>query len=91
MWRLTFVPLQLVLGHVVCAAVKVFLQRVHLPAQDVSEGLHLCQLLSQPVALLRTQQKQTSQYLHGAQRKPFQHVCRHHAEAGGKHFPERSP
>lgn len=54
---LTFVPLQLVLRHGVCAAVKVFLKRVHLPAQDVSEGLHLCQLLSQSVTLLKKEKK----------------------------------
>lgn len=48
---LTFVPLQLILRHV-CTAIKVFLKRVHLPAQDISEGLHLCQLLSQAVTLL---------------------------------------
>lgn len=52
---LTFVPLQFVFGHSVRAAVKVFLQRVHLPAQDVPEGLHLCQLLPQAVAFLEEQ------------------------------------
>lgn len=56
----TFVPLQLVLGHAVCAAVKVLLQRVHLPAQDVSEGLHLCQLLPQTVTLLEKQYNKSS-------------------------------
>lgn len=49
---LTFVPLQFIFRHSICTAVKVFLQRVHLPAQDVSEGLHLCQLLSQAVTFL---------------------------------------
>lgn len=52
---LTFIPLQLILRHDVCAAIKVFLERVHLPAQDISESLHLCQLLSQAVALLNKQ------------------------------------
>lgn len=50
---LTFVSLQLVFGHTVRAAVEVFLQRVYLPTQDVSERLHLCQLLPQAVALLK--------------------------------------
>lgn len=49
---LTFISLQLIFGHSVCAAIKIFLQRVHLPAQDISEGLHLRQLLPQAVALL---------------------------------------
>lgn len=49
---LTFISLQLILGHGVCAAIEILLQRVHLPAQDVSEGLHLRQLLPQAVALL---------------------------------------
>lgn len=49
---LTFISLQLIFGHGVCAAIKIFLQCVHLPAQDISEGLHLCQLLPQAVALL---------------------------------------
>lgn len=49
---LTFIPLQLIFGLGVCAAIEVLLQRVHLPAQDVSEGLHLRQLLPQAVALL---------------------------------------
>lgn len=49
---LTFIPLQLIFGLGVCAAIEVLLQRVHLPAQDTSEGLHLRQLLPQAVALL---------------------------------------
>jgi len=47
----TSVSLQLVVGDV-GAAVEVTLQRVHLAAQNVPEGLHLRQLLPQAVALL---------------------------------------
>lgn len=54
---LTFIPLQFILGHSVCTAIKVFLERVHLPAQNISERLHLCQLLSQAVTLLERRKK----------------------------------
>lgn len=53
--ELTFISLQLIFGHGICAAIKVFLQSVNLPAQDISEGLHLRQLLSQAVTLLYRQ------------------------------------
>lgn len=53
---LTFIPLQFILGHSICTAIKVFLECVHLPAQDISERLHLGQLLSQAVTLLTKQQ-----------------------------------
>lgn len=49
--RSTSVSLELVLGDAICAAIKVLLQRVHLSAEDVSERLHLRQLLRQAVAL----------------------------------------
>ena len=54
---LTFVSLQLIFGHGICAAIKVFLKRVHLSAQDISERLHLCQLLCQAVTLLKERKK----------------------------------
>lgn len=49
---LTFIPLQLVFGDSVCTAIKVLLQGVHLSAQDVPEGLHLRQLLTQAMTFL---------------------------------------
>ena len=53
---LTSVPLQDVSGHV-GTAIEVSLQCVHLPAEDVPEGLHLRQLLPEAVALLRNQSR----------------------------------
>lgn len=52
---LTFIPLQFIFRHSICTTIEVFLKSVHLPAQDISEGLHLCQLLSQTVTFLKKQ------------------------------------
>jgi len=64
---LTLIPLQLILRHGVRTAIKVFLKRVHLPAQDVSEGLHLRQLLPQAVTLLKRQRRGQDLQLHAPQ------------------------
>lgn len=39
---LTFVPVKLIFTVSICAVVKVPLQSVHLSAENVPEGLHLC-------------------------------------------------
>lgn len=49
---LTFVPAKLIFTVSICAVVKAPLQCVHLSAENVPEGLHLCQLFPQTVSLL---------------------------------------
>lgn len=48
----TSVSVKLILAQGIGTRVKVLLQGVHLSAQNVPEGLHFCELLTQPVALL---------------------------------------
>lgn len=50
--QVTSISLKFIFGDNVSTGVKVFLQRVHLSAQNVPEGFHFSELLTQPVPLL---------------------------------------